>query len=304
MFRKFLCVAVLAMFSVPAQAGVLGSNLSFDGLVDTIEDTSVDNVIDNGDGILSAGDVLYGIASIDSTTAQNPTSGSLAIAFATEIASINATGGITFGLVSDPLKDIESLLGPTFAGSFSDPGRTIFAVLGNAAAKGSLEDPETGQTGALFTGNFTDDGFGGGLGGFASEGGWSVELTGGLVAADDFFEAQLFAPIDAFGFATAIQRAAFSVIDSTLGAGVVFTDVSVDPLLGGGTVQADVSLFDGSVNGLLAVGRTPTTGGLNGWLYRDSADFQINAVPEPSALLAFAGIGFAGVVSRRRRSGK
>ncbi|MCG8649876.1 MAG: PEP-CTERM sorting domain-containing protein [Pirellulales bacterium] len=296
MLRKFLCVAVLAAFATTAQAGTLGSALTFNGLEDEIQASSSRvNVIDqDNSGGISAGDLVYGFVDFNQILQDSSfnfdvtTIGSLAGVFAVEVGT--PTGNVfPLGAVSSPPNsglNLASLVDPALAPFIGATDQ--FAILGNSSNINTAAFTETVTTARGFGDGFTAAPSGGatpdGLLGFDST--WDVELTANFTTADDFF---LFFDGGAFGLQTG--GATITSQPGLGGAAFVPVDTTLPP---GGTpsgLTSDIALD------LTLVTPSPT----NGFGFSGDASFRINAVPEPTSIAAFAGIAALGLGARRRR---
>ncbi len=291
MLRKFLCVAALAMFAVPAQAGVLSSLLTFNGTTDALQaSTSRVNVVDTDGSLdISSGDVVYGFIEFnqvlqDGGFNQAVTPATLAAVFSVEVGAGTPLGPTTvYDLVAaSGASSVASLTGLAGIGA-TDP----FAIVSTSATVNTAGPAyaETTTTARTFAEGFTAAA--GTPDGLTAFSGWDLELTASLTGADDFF---LFQDFGGFGFQTG---GATVTSKPGLSPGVVFLPVPTVLPPGGAPsgLSSEIAL------GLTAV----TASSINGWGFSGNSSFKINAVPEPATLLAFAGIAVVGLVARRRR---
>jgi hypothetical protein len=299
MLRKFLCVAALAMFAGPAQAGVLGTALSFDGNVDFVNDDSAGVFVDlTGDGIA---DLVQGVIWFDATN----TAGNI----------LPATGGSLFGIYSFDLAN-NGLGLPLleFAGTAaSTAGQTVRDLLkfgtGDSADFSGLVTRDATVSNAFTIietmGNYSLNNwrntaaagtpmsleFDYGAGWTSDLSGFDVALEAGLDGIDDSHNIQIFtaAPGGLFD-------GTYSVRSDVFGSGVEFLDLTNS--VSGGVGQVIIE------NGAIA-GPGATGVGVRGFNFSDRGTFQVNAVPEPATIIGFlalAGLGMGRTVRRPSNS--
>ncbi len=273
--NKFLAAfALFAVFAAPAQAGILGSVISNDGIVDTLTDDSRAFHVDNDAAGLSVGDELFGWIQITSTTASgaiNPP-GLVGIFSAT---ITGGTGGVatpwTLGATAgvNSLTSLAPSLTAASGGSAAELAKSIFVLGGRPTAfnAGALSGG-AGIAGAKAELTIIDSAMG-------------FEALIGLDGVDDFF--------NAFSVGiNLIEDGGFTVFKSSIGTGpAVFL-----PLTGtlGGT-------HDALLNGIVFNSAdTP-------WKFQDNTNFFINTVPEPASMAVWGLLaGFAGVSRLRRKN--
>jgi hypothetical protein len=292
MLRKFFCVAFLAAFAVPAQAGILPGLAPFDGLEDELLDQGQASFLQIGLGAddqygISIGDVFYGIVQIDdvdsdvnTTGGVTGTGGWIAGAFAFEVETAvdgsnageriygfkNATG-------SNKLSD---LLDSTWGSQISHPTDASIVLLSNPTQQGDLPiviaDPPA--LGALTSAT------------------WQIEAVGTIDAtSDDFYQVGL---AQALGQTIGLQRGGFTIIQDDWGS-VEYLPVSTEDL-GNNTTSHDFVLSTENA--------TIDSPGSNGWAFASNGNFRINAVPEPASIATMFGVlGVCGLGRRRRRNG-
>ena len=295
----FVAVAALCIAS-QAEAGLLSSLLTFNGSQDNLTDQSVDSFIDvDNSGDLSLGDVLYGVATIDQitadvndpgATAEDVAPGRIALAFAAQIDSFDTLAipvinelraDVTFGAVTGAGPTLDDLLGGN--GLISD--NSIFAVFERPTGTNPIDFVNTSSgTGLLPLTDGSDP--------------WDYVASGGIdLTTDDFFEAELTFELSSLEFDSGEQRGGFSVFDHTFAPGVQFLGVDVENIAGTAVTSHHLTVNDGSV---ISPADSPQID--NGWEFENNFAFSINAVPEPSSFLAFAGLAIAGLGVRRRRA--
>jgi hypothetical protein len=330
-FSIACAVAIIAMITTPVSASVWTSSISYDGLVDVVQDNSVSFAfVENGDGIVSAGDVIAGVIKWEVNIADGDSFGNHAISvFA---ATVLGTSGAGPTLGTDPsiLFSIGSatttldLLLPTLSasvGGFS-PG-----TVGVTLSRPGGPDPTTLALGAST---------------LLIDSTYSLDFEFGLVTASDYFEAALRdhrvippgggagAPgadgvisitdsdtdgyIDEYddfvgaGPGTSIfpgtgligrESGGFSVIrDFSTGAGYALlptTTLAGTP--GPGTGMAQIVLSETTT--LIQ----PTANqAANGYQFADQSIILLNpSVPEPGSILMWAGLSCLGAFALRRK---
>lgn len=302
MFRKLVALAMLAAFAIPAQAGLVSSLLSFDGIPDIVSDDSVGLLLDGGDGSLDVGDSIVGLIALDPLDGNAVPAGSSVLGLyafdvktasageltleAGDLASLLATAGVdTSGLVAYP----------------GGPADAAFAIIESTTAALGTQDVSStfaelvgaGFTAVLTAGFDSDDDF------HTVTADGAVDLTdsAGIIAAS---LSGLFGGSEFGGF-----DALYSVSEHAFGGATLFLDQP--------TLKIDTSVFP-PVPVLLGSGEVTIVGGnlkfsdataaANGWHFQDDGNYNINAVPEPGTYAAFAAIGLVGFVARRRRNKK
>jgi hypothetical protein len=299
MSRFFCVIAAVLTVAGTSQAGVLSSLLTFNGQTDQIgatNSTSV-NVLDiDTSGGFSLGDVFYGFVEFsnsanDLLAPPPPTSSgqigdnALVIAFSAEILGYDSVNDVfSFGAVTDTDLSVKSLLGSVVGkGSLLDTD--IVAALGfpnggPPEITGNFAETVT-PFGAYTAGDIPD-----GLKNFGAS--WNVELAGDLSGTDDFLQYSNSTNSQSGGL-TARILPGFPGGTQLI---PVPTTLPYPGLTGTPTGSAsDLSLELTSVN----------SKGLDGWSFQSQSRFRLNAVPEPSSVLAFAGmVGCVGFVRRRR----
>jgi hypothetical protein len=309
MLRKFLCVAALAAFSVPAQAGVLSSLMTFNGNPDKLQDDSVAQVIDTQGNVnvLEVGDLLQGAFQISSVSGLPsgsggavPTGQSVYGVFSLEVLTVDATQA-TFGAATGA-NSVLSLLGGQGVdlNGFTDDTAGIALIESstsgvltsgltpnNSGTAASISDPNLGSTNGIPT-QFGSDfetvftlGFDGVDDAHVVVAETGVDLTDlTSVPANDLSSVQI-----------AKYYGTYTILEDTFGSSVTFLPLVNSVLSNTG----DVIITNGEIGG------TDNLAYNNGWLFQDDGDFFINAVPEPSSFLAFAGLLGLGATVRRRR---
>ena len=284
-FIKFAVLAALCMVPFSsANAGILGSLLSFNGVEDRLIDQSRSNFNDNDQsGGFSVGDVLSGFVSIDQVDADNDNLGvvdvnspeSVVFAFAAEVQSVDPTTGLTeLGVSTVADQTLEDLLDADIFANVSNPGETIFVGLEGSNPASVIDE-------SVF--NSLDD--------FNAANGFEYVLSGGIAdGTNDFFQ---FSPLTVPGFdIIGIEGGGFTVFDNLLGVPAGgFLPVASTRLDGTGDSFHDVTLINGTIETIEN----------SAFDFANNSDFLINAVPEPTSILSFAGVFVLGIVPRRRR---
>ncbi|MEL6105516.1 MAG: PEP-CTERM sorting domain-containing protein, partial [Planctomycetota bacterium] len=255
---------------------------------DRLESTGGVAAFDGG-GTFAVGDVIYGFSALQNVTTDVFTGGASATnlapnhivaLFAAEIISVPAGGAGSTGVyelaaptTGNRLFDLlDPSLQPLLTGIEDDAAFLLLSAAGPAATP-----VNTAVAGDLS--HFT-----------AAE--YDFELAGGL-APDGFFE---------FGgsvtpFPSGSQVAGANVLAHDLGAGVSFVDIPFASPFGTGAGGA----YDLTIP-IALVGPAIPPASTNGWQFSVQSTIDINIVPEPTAFLAFAGIGLVGLARRRRRA--
>ncbi|MEO1525541.1 MAG: PEP-CTERM sorting domain-containing protein [Planctomycetota bacterium] len=286
MLRTAFAAFALVAFAASSHAGVLGSALTGNGEIDRLESTGGVAAFD-GAGSFSVGDVIYGFSALQNVTpdifaggsATNLAPNHVVALFAAEIVSVPGAGAGSPGVyelaaptTGNRLFDLlDPSLQPLLTGIEDD---AAFLLL---SAAGPASDP-------------VNNAIAGDLSHFTAAD-YSFELAGGL-APDGFFE---FNGVPSFG--TGQQVAGANVLSHDLGSGVSFVDIPFASPFGTGAGGA----YDLTIPIALVGPAIPPASG-NGWTFSVQSTIDINIVPEPTAFLAFAGIGLAGLARRRRRA--
>jgi hypothetical protein len=353
--RKLIVAAaglalVLGASSI-ARAGILTSLLSFDGLVDTIEDDSRGMVVnfddDNAetDGFdesdnLTPGDVIYGIIKINQgfasplyasdqvndpnrlyaiyalqATGIDPISGALQFAPVVGDATTAKNNPSPLDAVYDgearsefTLEKIAMDLGfaTAFFTDWADAAFILIEAQDAADPIGTDVNPGTAVPNEVLNGDsIVRDGSV--LGPVA---GFSIVMIGGFGTDDDFYEVKLTGDDSATLTGLAAQTgngnnfanfgAGFSVLSG-------FEDATLLPIekghFDGSTTEHEITLIGGTIQRV----RTSSPTSTKEWMYVDKGQFEINAVPEPTTMVVWAGLfgGAAGLgFIRRRRNAK
>lgn len=313
-FHKIWVLAgLLALTAQSTQAGILDSLISADGIQDTLEDNSRGLIIDlDGDGFVSSGDVIVGLARIDrrsqglaSETLDD--SKQLILAYSFMVDTIDPIGpffGITYKAVDPSLGtgySIQELLDDAKepALSATEWAQATFAVLERQfAVAAAANNPVNDVTTAGMT--LIDSVMGAGSG-------YTLDIIGGLVDPSDFFT-NLITGGPGLSIA-AIKAASNSVPIGSVSGG--FTDLyrnfGGDLLpVEGVNVLTNVSTYhDYTLTGGTLFGYGSGTNPPTNWDYSDKLDVNLNVfVPEPSSMLVWAGLFgcVVGVRQLRRRA--
>lgn len=318
MLRRFgflMAFALVAVTASHAQAGLLESVVSLDGVVDDLQDNSVGLVRHDVGvvGALNVGDVIAGIVRIEKNTSFNPdlqistSLGELVVLFSAQIAAAvpytPATGGnffpasVRYTLIPTvtPGHTLSDLL-PTY-GAFAP--NAIAAVL-SAPVGSSPTDP----TGVDFASALTELNNGG-------TGAWSLDAVLGFALGlnqhgfADYFETEL-DDNNSDGVVTAaeiignplqqvgLESAGLSVLSGPFPTYLPVTSGHLDQQT---ITEHDVSISFGQL-------LRPNADQLSDdYLFGDQVTVRVNPVPEPSSmvLLALGAASACGVGLRRRR---
>ena len=276
-FLKFAVLAALLALPVSsANAGVLSSLLSFNGIEDVLIDQSRSNFDDlDNNGVFSTGDILSGFVSIDQADPDNDNLGiidvnspdAVVFAFAAEVTGVDPENLVAN--LGPNVEVLSSLLDSDIAENITDSG-TIFVALESAASPASPLDESVFDA--------LDD--------FNAGNGFSFVLSGGFAnGTDDFFQ---FQPVGVGGI-VGIESGGFTVFDSPFGE---LLPVSVVRLDGAPDSFHDTTLFNGTIT------NAPDGSAFD---FNNNSDFAINAVPEPTAMMTFMGIFGLAFRGRRRQ---
>lgn len=296
MIKKFLCLTALWFLASPAQAGVLSSLLSFNGIQDIIEDDSVGTILDKSTiGVLESGDVLQGLIAFRTVdTLAIPNGSSIGAIYSFEVVSATpSTVTVTPATGADSVGTLLSTAGVNLNGlDVIGAGYAIF--------ESTMVDLAAGTD---FTSPIASPGVLGGLAGNL----FDVVLTAGFDGIDDSQvltatsigalpgDLTNLARLNTFagtGATFANFSASYSIIDTNFAAPSAFLEI-FNPILNN-FGQMTIT------NGLLTF--SDTFGLPLGWDFQDDGDYRVNAVPEPASLATFAGMTMlGGFMARRRR---
>jgi hypothetical protein len=298
------CMVVLAItvpFAGEAHAGVLTSHLSFDGLIDVLDDDSVSLIVDNdSDSAISVGDYIIGVLRIGSTTKSGVLSNTdqlIGYFGFTVTASTNLAGPLVRVLSSSGINPA--------AGSGWSIDELFSTSLGATAGAAILsKDPEaTDITSLAFAPAIT------------ALAGYSVEAILGFSTNNAFGDAD-YLEIQASSDANDNGKIDFSELPPESATGAFIAQEA-----GGLTVMSHVmgsNIFFGAINSTHLDNSTQTShqvgisgtisgrrsGTPAGWTLTDSTAFALNATPEPTSMLIWGVIIGTGVVAGRRRKRK
>lgn len=315
-FYFALAVAICAA-ALPEARGSIWNDLSFDGVRDKLEDESRSQILDNGDGIVNVGDIIYGIIRID-TIDGNQTNSQRWAAFSWQITGTFDPAGLGgsayngFYLSATPKASSKSLFSLVGGGVSGRPADA--SPLWDAAAVIAFDTPtlsgSNDPTTRIDNGTLTvDDAVGAsGISGASS----TLRAILGELGTDEI-TARLF-KTETNGTTTwaGITAAAGSnpVGNERFGLSVLFTNPTLSgvtiikektTLLDGTTIYSDFSTGD-SANGdqglfLSAVG----SGSSSTAFFTDQGNMYINAVPEPASVAVWSLLAIGCVAFGRRR---
>lgn len=317
-------------FVQTSSASALSSLLSFDGAEDTLNDNSQNKIFDmDGDDALSAGDQIVGLFQIEKVNVTgDPSPGAIFAATAFEIRTpfLTSGGDLAFDLVPIYHSDTNSLMNlidPALhpAGfTASDWDQTVGLVFsiddvssgaGTDASVNPYDPAHTEANTSIISSVLT------------AVNGYSLDVALGIVGSydmsgttftnsanangdTDFLQAKVtdssFTTIsgieaDDNGAQILSQRGGFTVLANTFGSSTKFLPLDVLRFSASGTTDHDVVLQpDGAVQ------TTELTDTDANWSVVDDANFKINAVPEPTSMLAWGGLAsILGLAAARRR---
>jgi hypothetical protein len=292
--RKFVLTAlVLGCFAANVQAGAVfqkflgnGDNILKDNSVGLVAFKNTDPTTGGSTTNIGVGDILQGVIRIDQNTQGNPYTATdtdqLIIAYSFTLAA--GTHGAAFDLAptTNPLYTLSAML-PT-----QIPVNTtgsIFAVLDGTSGVNPTAVPLAAAELAL------DD-----------KTVYSLDLIGGIAAANDFLGTQLattsiavvagLTPTDQFG----TDKGGLSVLVNDTN-NIFHTAVPVNDFSFSPTGLHDIG-YSGTLLGASPDQKT------NGYLFGDSTNVELNVTvtPEPASLVMWGiGFGIAAVVAYRRR---
>jgi hypothetical protein len=326
----FAAIAAVGLLGAPARASVWTSSISYDGIMDVIQDNSVSvALIDSGgpggapDGIVSVGDVIAGIVkwNVSISDAHSIPANTLAV-FAVQVTSVNGAGSTVLG--GNPTVNFS--VGPV-AGVLDAMLPTVSAAVGGfgASAVGAILSHLGGT-------DPTTLGLGAALGLIDTT--YDPDLIFGFKTASDYFEAELrdhrkdaavwtglpaglgqdgvisIKDTDGDGFAdefddSAVAGPGLSILP---GVGVTgaesggfsvladFTGPGTAAYLQLPTTQLDGSAGPGTGSTQLILSSTTTlvqptnAQSKNGYIFADQSIIALNAVPEPLSMLVWAGL--------------
>ncbi len=293
--------ALLMSFALAAcaQAGSLGSHLSFDHVPDILDDDSVSFVVDrDGDLSLSTGDIVSGFLRIGTTSANGilAPDDQLIGVYSFEVASSvgNAGPDPTVLLTArgvDPLDGTGLSIDEILAGAGIVAPQ--FGVDATIAVLTSDNNPVDITTVPL-------------AGAIAALSSYELGAILGYGTADDYLEVRSFSDVNDNGlldFAElpagpnffAAETGGMSVLHHTLGPSTVFI-----PVASLHTDNVTQTLHDVAITGTLFGARPSTPAG---YTITDSTFLTVNAVPEPSSLAMWGLLLGAAVGIKRRRKG-
>ena len=327
MSRFFLALAAVLSLSGISSASVWTNSITYDGLVDVVQDNSVslalfDQAAGPGKGVVSAGDVIGGVIKWNTNIANATTIGAHTIAvFATEVLSNNGVGSNVIGgkpTVNFSLGAATSTLNSMLAGiaTFQAGGAFSAGTVGVILSYAGGPDPTT-QDLATTLANINAN--------------YKIDFEFGLITASDFFEAELrdqklgagetgvirISDADGDGFAdeydnfvgvgpgsllagVAIigqEAGAFSVIRDFTGPGAAnYLPLPTEKLDGSSTGASHILLSPSTT-----LGQPSAAQALNGYAFTDQSIIALNAVPEPSSMAVFGVVALAGLGIRRFR---
>ncbi len=291
-----LALLIAAVAGKPASAALTFTNSIVNGF-NTYQDQSFDLIADNGDGVFSVGDVLYGFAVLDDRTF--PPSGGLVVdstymVFSQQVSAIGVPTILGTTVSFAPTTVAGLTLSSLTGGASTDPG-AIFAIFEKPAGFGDLINNGAGVPANIATiigGSFTASA---GFGTATSE-------------ADDFFTAVVINP-GAFTLATVLSNgeqvgsftAGLTILEQPGLPSVIFNELVVAINPGSAGSLHELSISEGGISG---VGNAPTSP--SPYSYGDQLKATIHAtvIPEPTSMLAWMGLACCSllVVRRRRKS--
>ena len=283
---------VLAGFASHARASVLANNMTFNGIEDLFVDESRSNALDrDSSGGLSVGDVIYGYVSFDERNldggGNEPIQGGrLAALFSIKVTAETSAGSKIF------LHGANDVAGSTFADLLD--ADLLAEGVGGAAISADAMFVIVESTTAVSPVNTAPD-----LKWFTGAD-WDIVATGGVVAANGDF-LQVFDNSNSVTGLNYLETASLSVLQHTLGGGVVFLDnVGADDFTIPGTSLSDAFGQIAIRSATITPNTNPDSGN---WALQDNGNFAFNAVPEPATFAVWgllASVGLIGAYRRRK----
>ena len=348
-------VALMLGASSIARATLLGDLISFDGVIDTLQDESRGMAVnfdeDNTGTVgfdestnLTIGDVIFGMVKLNEVDGSDVTAPKRLYAiFALQVTDIDVT---TFGATSpilqfgavatgsenpvDNTTDLDALTRTDFTlESIADALGFDTSVLSDWSNAGflviesnSATDPLTADKTVAGDGVSQEN-----LNGYSvitdpsiigTGAGFSLDIVAGFNDPNDNGDADYYevhvtnptvgnlASLRAQGSSGGFGdfQGGVSVLYHIFGASTEFIPIVSEHFDGSADTFHDITVIDGGLNGVRA-STAPAPD--EEWMYTDNGDFLINAVPEPTTMVVWAGLfgGAAGLgFIRRRRKAK
>ena len=272
--RKLLIAAFVVCIGVSqSQASIFT-----DGTITHLQDADWESIVDDGDGILEAGDYLYGMWQIESIFGIDPDSGPFpsneyTAVFLMEVASV-ADGGIyngkQFTMKAAPIADWNTILHVTPTGGFG----TIAMFYRDDDNSVDVTGTEATALASATDGTLMWD--------------WGFTGTSGATAANEFWMAD--ANTDVIGSLTSLSYTASMNTTNVYPAASGISPLDTHNYLNFGAA-AQVQLEGGKASGSSGP-----------FVIKSNTSIFIKAIPEPASLAIWSMlIGLGLVVARRRR---
>ena len=290
-YRYVTALAIaLTLLTSSSQAGILTDLLTFSGDDVILEDNSRGLFYDeDGNGVLSAGDVVAGLMRIDRRVAPTATASmddrrQLIFAYSLQVETVEQLNGlgiytVDFGPTAAATgKDLASLLGEAHKpAGFTDWDKAALVVMEQTFAADDVANNPVSNTsvaGATLMQSV-----------LGSASGYTLDIIAGFDSEDDFYQNLL---LGAPGISIPAIRAAggsvtlgthsggLSVLYDNLGENILFQPVVATTVLGGAASSHDIGIEGGILFGNDEVN----------WDFADKANFRMNVIeiPEPNSL--------------------
>lgn len=292
-FAHLLVGLLVVCVAAPVHASILGQYLSFDGVVDLIEDDSL-GVFTGDLNAPKLDDVIQGVYSVNNID-QLSVPGDLNTVWG--IYSLKVTGVTTDAETGAPVVQFGAIDPAAGTGdSIQELATSLGLTLPSTLRKGTMANATllivTNDSLVDDAPNFNTD-FVTTLGGAAFGSAWSLEMVMGLVEDTDFHE------VRRNDSRSADYALAYSVIRDVFGPGIEYLSVPGSRQFSK-TTDGESDFVSAQ---LCTITIPPASGSPTGWDFSDKGDFSINAIPEPASMTLWSVLMIGGglMTYRRRR---